>query len=341
MIDVEREGAFRDATAHSCANGPSVAPLPFRLAMRHPSCAWALGLLSLGVVAASLVACADSVAPVDSHEVDPDGMIAYVLRVRGEGQVLTEYLVVRSMPTGEESVVLSTNPTGIPANPPVPAEAYIEGFAWAPDGATVLVGLTAPVTNKVWDGWLARFSWDGSGGERIFDGAGPERFPVYSRFGRLAYLGGAEIGPEWGLYVDGVRVSPGGFSHKPAWLPDGMALMIGGSRVKVEDGEVTTILPESDAVGVSQPAVSSAGAIAFTRTPYSTGISEVWVADPSGGSQRWVARGHSPAWSPDGSWLVYLRDWHEARLVHVATGSDRYLFRVEQSMEVREPAWLP
>jgi hypothetical protein len=67
-------------------------------------------VISVVVVAASLVVCGDSVA------------------------------------AGEESILLSTCPTGIPANPPIPSEAYMEGFAWAPEGATVLVGLTAPIT---------------------------------------------------------------------------------------------------------------------------------------------------------------------------------------------------
>jgi hypothetical protein len=312
-----------------------IAPPRSGLGFPHPAIP---GFVLVAVLTAS--SCGDAGTEPASSSGTFDGSIAYVLEVRGEEHGSgSHHVVVRTLATGEERVVLSFD---FPS-------AYIRHLAWSRDGNGIVVGLSAPISDdlKRWDSWLARYSPDGSGGERVFDQEGHyEEWPALSCDGRLAYYGVAVDYTASALFVDGTSIANlFAYPGPPAWLPGGEAVLVSTGmeigRVAIPGGEVTTITLDDGwtTCCVGAPQVSSAGRIAFTRS--GTLNSDIWIAEADGSqSRRIIVNGHSPAWSPDGAHLVYSREWIETRVFTVDSRTDQFLFRTWSGYSGRF-VWLP
>jgi Tol biopolymer transport system component len=107
------------------------------------------------------------------------------------------------------------------------------------------------------------------------------------------------------------------------------------------DGSRTAVLSSFDGI-VTTPALSpDATRVAFTREPEDPpgpegpGEPEIGVMDVDGGNLIWLARGRDPGWSPDGTRIVYEKDYKDIRILDLAMGDDVVVG------PGRQPDWSP
>lgn len=261
-------------------------------------------LLVLAIVGLSAGCGDDLVTPTP----DLPGRIAYVQHTTGSSpDAFFDRVVIRTLATGEEEVLVTVAGS---------AGLYIEGMTWTADGRSFVLAMRRSVADGADAHWLARHTADGGGGSRIFDREGPELFPAFSADGRLAYQSGWSTDSLSGLYVDGTFVADVSLGGSPAWFPDGAAVLagrgVGLRRITVPDGTAEVVVPRLGQDDILEdPDVSGAGRIAFMRFGAWADRQEIWVADADGANPRRLTTGHSdhsPAWSPDGTRLAFIRD---------------------------------
>jgi Tol biopolymer transport system component len=104
------------------------------------------------------------------------------------------------------------------------------------------------------------------------------------------------------------------------WFPDGGKLLVGAPSHEGADIWVVTILGEAAPHLLyrngNQPAISPDGqSLAFAGLDQNTIYKELWVGGINGESPRKLVtaekdqRVFGPAWSPDGHWIAYYRNW--------------------------------
>lgn len=225
-----------------------------------------------------------------------------------------------------------------PGSDPVDLAPGISGAShpsWAPDGSRIVFESTEDGSLYVVD-----LTATGAGSPRPFGiaGAGPSWSPDGTR---IAYF--AERGGNLDIYsaaadgTDEVRLTEDpAVDHSPVWSPDGETIAFVSER----DGDQDIVVMNADgsddrdvsddAVPDDFPAWSPDGeAIAFVSylggaDPFmiGDGNAEIFVVAPDGTNRRNISRNPAwdgdPAWSPDGSELVFTRRTDHADLYLMA-----------------------
>jgi Tol biopolymer transport system component len=196
--------------------------------------------------------------------------------------------------------------------------------------ARTLVALAMATTIAFVAGESARAAYPGLNGQIVFvrqvEGPSPSGVPLASHAIYSIVPGGTK--PT--LLID----APG---FEPAWSPDGARLAFWrdvdpATEFAVEEFEL--LVAEADGTGVRQLTFNSELDRSPAWSPDGSRIafvrnSSVWVMSSGGGGERLVSRkGLSVAWSPDGRWLALTRGDRSIWLVR-PDGTDRH--RIAQS----------
>jgi Tol biopolymer transport system component len=143
--------------------------------------------------------------------------------------------------------------------------------------------------------------------------------------GRVAFIDGtSQELTLYSFFSDQLRALPARSAERPAWLPDGTALVFSGVAASAPSGDPQLGLvtlgatPLSRALGAGgapelTPAVDPSGAAAaFTRVAPDGPTGRIWLVATAGGPARPLsAEGPhldtQPVWSPDGRLLAFIR----------------------------------
>ena len=242
------------------------------------------------------------------------GRIAYVCL--GDGKDDSEICTVNVDGTAR---VRLTNVAALDAQHPA-----FEAFpAWSPD-RTQIAFVSARDSVDHWTLYLMRA--DGSNQAHLVTGTATAFGPTFSPDGRtIAFLGGNGV---WTVNVDGSKVHQLTFDQtddNPSYSPDGTQIVFtrkttGHDRIFImrADGSGATAVASSAAVDDADPTWSPDGRkVAFVRTG-SDGVNQIAMLDVTnalgGLGEKAVTQittgplgGATPAWSPDGSQLVFGR----------------------------------
>jgi Tol biopolymer transport system component len=193
------------------------------------------------------------------------------------------------------------------------------------------------------------------------DGSDISYAPAWSPDGnRIAFIDGlSQTLKHYSFFTDEVIALPALSGERPAWLPDGSALVYSGAeagpagpalRLKlVTLGEAPASRDLTDGAAAElAPAVAPNGeAVAFTRRGPDGPQARIWLTATAGGPPRPLS-GEGPhqdtqaAWSPDGSQIAFIRSsaagplQSQAVVVDVATGQETVV--LDDAVQV---VWAP
>jgi Tol biopolymer transport system component len=209
----------------------------------------------------------------------------------------------------------SREPAATPARRPVPL------WAWAAGAAVLAVAIVATIL------WRTQRT-GGSSPElrftRLTSDRGLTAFPALSREGRLvAYASDRAGGENLDIWVqplagrDPIRLtSDPADDYDPAFSPDGSRIAFRSDRsgggiwvVPALGGQETLLVPSG-----RRPKYSPDGQwIAYWTGPPTGSTGQIWVMPAAGGVPRQIqldiSYASSPAWSPDGSHLLFLAEF--------------------------------
>lgn len=150
----------------------------------------------------------------------------------------------------------------------------------------------------------------------------------------------------WVAGVDGtqpVRISspgPGAVDSEPSWTPDGREVFFTRRAAGAQifsgwaDGRGDTSLFAPTGTNDSQPAIGPDGSVAFVRNI--GGQDNVFIWSFSGVPTQFAA-GKSPAWSPDGRRLAYIRN--DTLFAKTMDGQESLIGT--SGVRASHPAWAP
>jgi TolB protein len=201
--------------------------------------------------------------------------------------------------------------------------------SWSPDGNWIVAN---DPSGRI---WLVSASGDSS---VLITQSGANRFPAFSPDCRRVAFSTPDsdaLGPRGLRILDlGSNTERHVFSYgiDPSWSPDGGMLAFRGWVYK--DGEwigggtgclavvdtsgesVRVVFEAPQDGGLESPSFAPDGTRILFRTPYfqSAGVGQIWVINPDGSNARRLTKfgGCWPAWSPDGSMVVYTRLSYDA-----------------------------
>lgn len=193
------------------------------------------------------------------------------------------------------------------------------------------------------------------------DGSDSSYAPVWSPDGNsVAFIDGiSQALKVYSFFTDAVTELPATSGERPAWLPDGSALVYSGAEVGpngpslrlrlVTLGEAPTARELTDGAAAElSPAVAPNGeAVAFSRRSLDGPAARVWLVASAGGPPRALSadgphQDTQPAWSPDGNQLAFVRSsaagplQSQAVVVDLATGQEQLALD-----EVVQLVWAP
>jgi Tol biopolymer transport system component len=231
--------------------------------------------------------------------------------------------------------------------------------SWSSNGEKIAF---SGLRNGNWD--IYTINADGSGLKRITKGLSGDFTPSWSPDGKwIAFVkqrreGGANTVCNSCIYkkkVDGTGLrrltNTKRFASDPAWSPNGkkiafsqFARRTGGQIFKMDasDGTNKRDLTNTSRLDESGPNWSPDGTkIAYTTASPDTGNENVRTMNADGTNQKnrtGQAGGWSPAWSPDGREIVFIRNSH--LFVMKADGTEGQRVTMTQTFD-EEPDWQP
>jgi Tol biopolymer transport system component len=183
---------------------------------------------------------------------------------------------------------------------------------------------------------------DGTGRQRLTDTPHKHEFgPAWNPAGAriVFWRARAPFGPGsvWRMDADGShvrRLTPAGLDARdPAWSPGGDRVVYDAEQdlftIRASDGGGRVRVTDTPNVGEFEPAWSPAGGrIVYTRSTAQGDVGDLFVTDLATGHVTHLTASpdydHQAAWSPDGSQVVFERDFddHFSIFVVNADGSD-------------------
>lgn len=235
--------------------------------------------------------------------------------------------------------------------------------AWAPGGDFIAFERRALSAGQLGAPhiWLAQPDGTLLGPLVPGDGSSVAYGPTWAPDGnRVAFIDG--VSQTIGLYsffTDQVAELPARSGERPAWLPDGTALVYSDAELGSDGpalrlrlvtlGEAPAARDLTDgATAELTPAVAPNGeAVAFTRRGPDGPEARLWLVATAGGPARPLSAGGAhqdtqPVWSPDGRQIAFIRssaagpDRRQALVSDVATGAEAAV--LEDAVQV---VWAP
>jgi dipeptidyl aminopeptidase/acylaminoacyl peptidase len=245
-----------------------------------------------------------SIAPATSSldgVPDPDGRIAFGRYTRYDDFFGPLALLFAIDPDGSDLVQLTTDDAASPR--------------WSPDGSTL--AFTVPRPDGSWQ--IATVPARGGPARVLTSGPGMSELPSWSPDG------------SWIAYDYSPTVGGPGF-HDVLYRMDA-------------DGRNPRLLGDPDAFDV-QPAVSPDGTkVAFLRLNADGEFGSIWVRDIASGEElQLVAAGsdvETPAWSPDGRWVMYTRDLTVLRVASDGSGSPVVIIDKQMNPRAYKASYAP
>jgi hypothetical protein len=147
-----------------------------------------------------------------------------------------------------------------------------------------------------------------------------------------------------------------GVTANPSWSPDGGRIVFSSGTGQPQDEEIWIIdadgsnarqLTDNEARDFDPQFSPDGEQIVFSSELDSPGFSEIYVMDADGGGVTQlteVPNSYSPAWSPDGTRIVYVSDQQGDGDIYVMDANGERPFLLTQDdggAEDRTPAWSP
>jgi Tol biopolymer transport system component len=209
---------------------------------------------------------------------------------------------------------------------------------WSPDGARIAFRSERSGNPEIW-----LMNADGSGQRRLADGLSPAWSPDGSR---IAYAspGGLSVMNADGSGQHRVPHTAGG--EYPSWSPDGKRIafnsnLSGDHLMYIVDVDGSHVVDLSSTGEGWQVDWSPDGrSILFTsHRDHADNYTDIYVMRPDGSGVKRLThnRAYSPAWSPDGSHIVFSAP---GLFVMRADGSGITSLRVDRIAETSLPDWL-
>ncbi len=227
-----------------------------------------------------------------------------------------------------------------------------KGASWSPDGGEVAVARFGAEGPDLW-----RVKVDGSGEKALTQGGILDDGKTDVRWSpdgtTVAFVRKGEIGKYWTVAADGEEPRQASMDASAdlamAWSPDSQLMAIASGTDEEADiwivpagGGSPRALDESPGVDTDPSWSPDGSQIVFASDRPFAGQTDkewnLWVIPAAGGNARWLAAGHSPHWSPDGTTITYI--WqNDVCTVPLTGGSPSVLLAI--NFGDASPRWSP
>ncbi len=241
--------------------------------------------------------------------------------------------------------------------------ASVSAPAWAPAGDFIAFERRAVSDGRlgVPRVWLAQPDGTLLGPLVGGDGSDSSYAPVWSPDGnQVAFMDGiSQALKVYSFFTDAVRELPATTGERPAWLPDGSALIFSSAEsrpagpalrlrlVTLGAEPVARDLTDGAAAELRPSVAPNGGAVAFARRGSAGPEGRIWLVSSDGGppsplSAEGPHHDTQPTWSPDGRLVAFVRSsavgpyQSQAVVVDPATGAETIVLD-----EVVQVVWMP
>lgn len=235
------------------------------------------------------------------------------------------------------------------------------GISWMPDSRRLVLS-GDPSEGRLTHLWIADLEKETL--MPLTQGIGEETEPAVSPDGnRIAFASSLSQYDLVSFPLDGsapVDLSSTTMNEKaPAWSPSGTQFAYASDRTghdtiwikSVADGLERPLVTEKDfpdqgIISFSRPVFSPDGQrIAYHRNAGEAGT-DIWISNLAGGAPvrlyQQKGRQFSPAWSPDGNWIAYIRsNLSRLDLVKVRIGGSEPPVLIKSDVVYYQPQWSP